>query len=116
MLELKKYEAIQVAKSAIMEFCAESDQFDCWEYAIPVIRSLMNMRIPILQKQAFLTVIESGTFIEGNGFNLPATSCCCENFKQVCRDLKKKRQVYIWVYDPDDERADSEGYFAVGIF
>ena len=116
MLETRKYNMVVEAKNAIFDFTLETDNFVYWEDAIPVIRRTMNAKMPILEKQALATVLESGTFTNGHGFLIPPTSCCCENFKQVCRDMKKKRQIYILVCDPYDPRADADGYFSVGIF
>ena len=64
--------------------------------------------------EALLTVLTSGT-ISDNGFQMPATACCCENFA-VVRKQMKRHSLSLLVCDPLDKRADEDGYFTMPVF
>lgn len=109
----KKYEAICQAKDIIAQLC-EDGTMDYVESGIDVVRNTCLMKAPALLKEALLTVLTSGT-ISDNGFRMPATACCCENFA-VVRKQMKRHSLSILVCDPLDKRADEDGYFIMPVF
>ncbi len=115
-LRLKEVEAIKTAKNAIQEIALNEDWVDYPESGWRYIRHIMSMKMPILWKQAIMTVLLSGTFNADGGFMMPSTSACCQNFKNVKKRMANKRGLYMFVYDPFDKRADIDGYFSVNVF
>lgn len=89
--------------------------FDSYENAIESIREFMLIENPILYKQAILVVCSCITFMQDR-IGFPSVAYCYERFESVCDDLEHNRQVYLQVYNPEDRRANSEGFFTVGIF
>lgn len=83
----KKYEAIIQAKNIISQLC-EDGAMDYVESGVDVVRNTCLMKAPALLKEALLTVLTSGT-ISDNGFQMPATACCCENFAVVRKQMKR---------------------------
>lgn len=78
------------------------------------VQEIVYSEIPALEKQALVTVLLSGTFT-WHGFNMPVTGCCCENFECVGKELEGNAPLAIFVNDPDDEKADEDGYFEMDI-
>ena len=109
----KKYEAIIQAKNIISQLC-EDGAMDYVESGVDVVRNTCLMKAPALLKEALLTVLTSGT-ISDNGFQMPATACCCENFS-VTRKQMKRHSLSLLVCDPLDKRADEDGYFTMPVF
>lgn len=112
-LSNKKYEAICQAKDIIAQLC-EDGAMDYVESGVDVVRNTCLMKAPALLKEALLTVLTSGT-ISDNGFQMPATACCCENFA-VVRKQMKRHSLSLFVCDPLDKRADEDGYFTMPVF
>ena len=109
----KKYEAIIQAKNIISQLC-EDGAMDYVESGVDVVRNTCLMKAPALLKEALLTVLTFGT-ISDNGFQMPATACCCENFA-VVRKQMKRHSLSLFVCDPLDRRADEDGYFTMPVF
>ena len=109
----KKYEAIIQAKNIISQLC-EDGAMDYVESGVDVVRNTCLMKAPALLKEALLTVLTSGT-LSDNGFQMPATACCCENFS-VTRKQMKRHSLSLLVCDPLDKRADEDGYFTMPVF
>ena len=112
-LSNKKYETILQAKNIIAQLC-EDGAMDWVESGVDVVRNTCLMKAPALLKEALLTVLTSGT-ISDNGFQMPATACCCENFA-VTRKQMKRHSLSLLVCDPLDKRADEDGYFTMPVF
>lgn len=86
-ISTRKYEAILQAKDIIAQLC-EDGAMDYIESGVDVVRNTCLMKAPALLKEALLTVLTSGT-ISDNGFQMPATACCCENFSVTRKQMKR---------------------------
>ena len=99
----REYHAICDAKNSIAEICHDTNWIDTPENACQLIRFILSRKnrntFTMLQKQAFITVLVSGTFNNDGGFLMPTTSDCCINFSHVKKDLAKKRAIRLYVYD-----------------
>lgn len=106
----KVYNAIVTAKEVVAHVCDEG-AMGYIEACITVAQNTATMKAPALMKEALLTVLTSGTVSE-NGFNMPSTAYCCENYKLTCKQMKR-RSLRLFVFDPDNDDADEDGYLTI---
>ena len=106
MLRKERYDAIIWAKNQITDLCHDTEWVDYPESVAELIRFILSRKnrylFTMLQKQALVTVLVSGSFHEWGGFSMPATACCCQNFASVKKDLAKKRQIKLLVYGDEE--------------
>ena len=95
----KKYVAIVEAKELVYEEVNKKDYWCPDDAAAMIKEALSNKSLPILKKMAIITVLISGTCLEAGGFNMPATACCLENFNFVKKEVSKKRNIKLYVWD-----------------
>ena len=101
MVSRKIYEDIISVKEQINEGVIDDILHVCTEdYFRNVGKILKLNNIPIRTRLALLTVLGSGTFVDGKcnpWFNMPPTSACCENYKITKRELKHRyTTVFLW--------------------
>lgn len=110
----KQLAAIIAAKNAIIDLLDINDVLDRPDTAIIAIRNLARTKgMPILQKQALLAVLQTGT-ISWNGFRMPATAAVAQNWKKVGKDMKRGI-TWVLVDDPADPRADKDGFLVIRV-
>lgn len=107
MISKKIYEEIIWVKEQINEGVLDGAIHVCIEdYFRNVGIILKSNDIPVRERLALLTVLSSGTFVDGNvntWFNMPPTSICCENYKITKREFKH-RYVTVFTWSEINER------------
>ena len=115
----KIYNATVNAKSFVFDFIEDKGLVSPEEVATLIIETNENWFMPVINKIAIINVLLSGTCFEDGGFNMPATSCCMENFNFTRKEVKKKKQLYLFVYD-ELERGNGkplgDGYFSMPVY
>ena len=112
-LSEKKYQAILQAKQ-IVAGLDDAGKLEWVEQSLQIARTTVITRSSALMKQALLTVLLSGT-MSNNGYSMPATAVCCENFKLTKKQMKRN-SLSAYIYDPGHPRADEDGYFEMPLF
>lgn len=101
MVSRKIYEDIISVKEQINEGAIDDILHVCTEdYFQNIGIILKSNNIPIRTRLALLTVLGSGTFVDGKfntRFNMPSTRVCCENYKITKREFKYGyTTVFVW--------------------
>lgn len=93
MLERRFYEDIVKAKEDIDNgIYSDGIYYRTWEYFEFVRSIIINKHMPVRKRIALLTVLGSGTYVDGTrwtNFNMPATSCCCRNYRITVKEFNK---------------------------
>ncbi len=94
MFEKKYYELITRAKEIVGEVLEEYDITDLCDDA----RRLLHSNIlcnSINTRAAVLTVLASGSVVNGNQFMMPGTRECLSNFRYIRNRLSKRRKIEV---------------------
>lgn len=107
MVSKKIYEEIISVKEQINEGALDDVLDVCTEdYFRNVGIILKSNDIPVRERLVLLTVLSSGTFVDGTfntQFNMPSTRACCENYKITKREFKH-RYVTVFTWSQFNER------------
>lgn len=100
MTKNNNYMAIKDAKNLILDYIEYKEEYADGEVIwrtkstrefFKSLVDLLNSRGPVKEKLALLTVVSSGTLVEGryNQFNMPLTKLCCELYRFTAKEYRR---------------------------